>query len=47
VAEHAEESDLCCGRVIRAEINAGQWGSALAFATCLLDIVCEVRITCE
>jgi tryptophan synthase beta chain len=27
---------------LTTETGAGQWGSALAFATCLLDMECEV-----
>lgn len=27
---------------LTTETGAGQWGSALAFATCLMDMQCEV-----
>ena len=27
------------------ETGAGQWGSALAFASCLFDLECEVSVT--
>lgn len=29
---------------LTTETGAGQWGSALAFATCLLDMECEVCV---
>ncbi len=29
---------------LTTETGAGQWGSALAFATCLLDMQCEVSL---
>jgi predicted alternative tryptophan synthase beta-subunit len=30
--------------VLKFKTGAGQWGSVMAFATCLLDMECEVGV---